>query len=161
MAQQKEGRRFFRAGDWLELGKDWRVEVLWPPEEGGTGKAEEDGLVLLLLCGEERLLWAGSISGEVEQKLVEKYGEKLRAGVLIQGPSPAMNLTEGWLKSVRPIYLVRSWKALADDPSLSVEFHQNAKEIGLTLVKLQESGAVQLKPDSKSGGWLIRRWLSE
>ena len=161
MAQQKEGRRFFRAGDRLELGKDWRVEVLWPPEEGGTGKAEEDGLVLLLLCGEERLLWAGSISGEVEQKLVEKYGEKLRAGVLIQGPSPAMNLTEGWLKSVRPIYLVRSWKALADDPSLSVEFHQNAKEIGLTLVKLQESGAVQLKPDSKSGGWLIRRWLSE
>jgi len=161
MVEKKEGKRFFRAGDQVDLGKDWKVEVLWPPEGIASGRAEEDGLVMLLDCGESRLLWAGSIPGEVEKKLVEKYGEKLRAAVLIQGPSQGMNLTEEWLRAVRPSYLIRSWKALEDDPSLSVDFDQLSKEIGITLVKLKESGALQLKPEPKNGGWAVRKWRTE
>ena len=161
MVEKKEGKRFFRAGDQVDLGKDWKVEVLWPPEGIASGRAEEDGLVMLLDCGESRLLWAGSIPGEVEKKLVEKYGEKLRATVLIQGPSQGMNLTEEWLRAVRPSYLIRSWKALEDDPSLSVDFDQISNEIGVTLVKLKESGEVQLKPEPKNGGWAVRKWRTE
>jgi hypothetical protein len=107
------------------------------------------------------LLWAGSIPGEVEKKLVEKYGEKLRATVLIQGPSRGINLTAEWLRAVRPSYLIRSWKALEDDPSLSVDFDQISKEIGITLVKLKESGAVQLKPEPKNAGWAVRKWRTD
>ena len=159
--KRKEGRRFFRAGDRVDMGKDWRMEVLWPLERNISGRAEEDGLVMLLDCRESRLLWAGSIPGEVEKKLVEKYGEKLRATVLIQGPSRGMNLTAEWLRAVRPSYLIRSWKALEDDPSLSVDFDQISKEIGITLVKLKESGAVQLKPEPKNAGWAVRKWRTD
>ena len=112
---------------------------------------------MILECGEARLLWAGSIPRGVEKKLVEKYGEKLKSGVLVQGPSKDVNLTSEWLRAVRPNYLVRSWKALEDDPTLSVDFDQISKEIGMTLVKLNESGAVQLKPGDE-GGWIIHRW---
>jgi hypothetical protein len=160
MVEKKEGKRFFRAGDQVDLGKDWKVEVLWPPEGIASGRAEEDGLVMLLESGESRLLWAGSIPGEVERKLVQRYGEKLRAGILIQGPSQGMNLTSEWLQAVRPNYLIRSWKALEDDPSLSVDFDQISKEIGMTLVKLKESGSVQLKPGHE-GGWIIHRWRTD
>ena len=111
-------------------------------------------------CGEARILWAGSIPGDVEEKLVEKYGEKLRAGVLVQGPSQGGNLTAEWLRAVRPNYLIRAWKALEDDPSLSVDLDQISKEIGMTLVKLKESGAVQLKPGHE-GRWIIRRWRTD
>jgi ComEC/Rec2-related protein len=161
MVERKEGRRFFRAGDRFDLGKGWRVDVLWPPEGSGSGRAEEDGLVMRLECGEARLLWAGSIPGEVEGKLMQKYGEKLRAGMLVQGPSQGSNLTAEWLRAVRPNYLIRSWKALEDDPSLSVDFDQISKEIGVTLVKLREIGAVQLKPEPQNGGWVVRKWHSE
>ena len=161
MVKRNEGRRFFRAGDRVDLGEGWRVELLWPPEGSGSGRAEEDGLVMRLECGEARLLWAGSIPGEVEGKLVQKYGEKLRAGMLVQGPSQGSNLTAEWLRAVRPNYLIRSWKALEDDPSLSVDFDQISKEIGVTLVKLREIGAVQLKPEPQNGAWVVRKWHSE
>jgi beta-lactamase superfamily II metal-dependent hydrolase len=161
MVKIKEGRRFFGAGDRVELGKDWRMEVFWPLKGSTSGRAEEDGLVMLLECGESRLLWAGSIPGEVERKLVQRYGEKLRAGGLIQGPSQGMNLTPEWLRAVRPNYLIRSWKGLEDDSSLSVDFDQISKEIGITLVKLKESGAVQLRPEPINGGWAVRKWRTE
>ncbi len=161
MVEKKEGKRFFRTGDQVDLGKDWKVEVLWPPEGIASGRAEEDGLVMMMECGESRLLWAGSIPGEVERKLAQRHGEKLRAGILIQGPSQGMNLTPEWLQAVRPNYLIRSWKALEDDPSLSVDFDQISKEIGITLVKLKESGTVQLMPETQNGGWAVRKWRAE
>ena len=161
MVERKEGRRFFGEGDRAVLGTDWAAEVLWPGEGSTSGRAEEDGLVMILECGEARLLWAGSISRDVEKKLVERYGDKLKSGVLIQGPSKDVNLTSEWLRAVRPKYLVRSWKALEDDPSLSVDFDQISKEIGTTLVKLKESGAVQLKPEPQNGGWSIHRWRTD
>jgi hypothetical protein len=161
MVERKEGRRFFSEGDRVDLGRDWRVEVLWPPEGIASGRAEEDGLVMLLECGEARLLWAGSIPRGVEKKLVERYGERLKSGVLVQGPSKDMNLTSEWLRAVRPNYLVRSWKALEDDPSLSVDLDQISKEIGMTVVKLKESGAVHLEPEPQNGGWTIHRWRGD
>ncbi len=117
--------------------------------------------MMLLQCGGARLLWAGAVPGEVEGRLVQRFGEKLRAGVLVQEPSQGGNLTAEWLRAVRPNYLVRAWKALEDDPSLSVDFDQISKEIGMTLVKLKESGAVRLKPEPQSGGWEVRKWKSE
>jgi len=125
-----------------------------------SGRAVEDGLVMLLQCGGARLFWAGAVPGEVESRLVQRFGEKLRAGVLVQEPSQGGNLTTGWLRAVRPNYLIRAWKALEDDPSLSVDFDQISKEIGMTLVKLKESGAVQLKPGHE-GRWIIRRWRTD
>jgi hypothetical protein len=116
---------------------------------------------MILECGEARLLWAGSIPRGVEKKLVERYGEKLKSGVLVQGPSKDVNLTSEWLRAIRPNYLVRSWKALEDDPSLSVDLDQISKEIGMTLVKLKESGAVQLRPEPQNGGWAVRKWRPE
>jgi hypothetical protein len=136
------------------------MEVFWPLEGSPSGRAEEDGLVMLLQCGEARLLWAGAVPGDVESRLVQRFGEKLRAGVLVQEPSQGGNLTAEWLRAVRPNYLVRAWKALEDDPSLSVDFDQISKEIGMTVVKLKESGSVQLKPGHE-GGWIIHRWRTD
>jgi hypothetical protein len=161
MVERKEGRRLLGEGDRVDLGRDWTAEVLWPPDGSASGRAEENGLVMILECGEARLLWAGSIPRGVEKKLVERYGEKLKSGVLVQGPSKDVNLTSEWLQAVRPNYLVRSWKALEDDPSLSVDLDQFSKEIGMTLVKLKESGAVQFRPEPQNGGWAVRKWRPE
>ena len=161
LKDRDQGRRFLKSGDILQLGGDWKMEVFWPLEGSPSGRAEEDGLVMLLQCGEARLLWAGAVPGEVEGRLVQRFGEKLRAGVLVQEPTQGGNLTAGWLRAVRPNYLIRAWKALEDDPSLSVDLDQISKEIGMTLVKLKESGAVRLKPEPQSGGWEVRKWKSE
>jgi len=57
--------------------------------------------------------------------------------------------------------MIRSLKAYEYDTALSVDLDQISKEIGMTVVKLKESGAVQLKPEYGKGGWSIHRWRSD
>ena len=61
-------------------------------------------MVLCLEHGEARLLWAGSISGEVERELILEHGSGLQSGVLVQGPAKGgeANLTREWLEAVQP-----------------------------------------------------------
>jgi len=56
--------------------------------------------------------------------------------------------------------MIRSLKAYEYDTALSVELDQISNEIGMTLVKLKESGAVQLKPGHERG-WIIHRWRTD
>ena len=66
-------------------------------------------MVLLLEHGSAKLLWAGSIPGEVERELVLQYGANLQAGVLVQGPAKRgeANLTREWLETVQPRTVVK------------------------------------------------------
>lgn len=159
LAKEGKGRRFLRAGEKGQLGRDWQMEVFWPEVGEDAGRAEESGLVVRLECNGAGLLWAGAIPWEVEKKLVERYGARLRSEVLVQGPGRGINLSEEWLRTVRPRTVVRSWQLWQDDPSLSVAFAQLAEELGVTLVKLEKSGAVHLTP--REGKWALRAWREE
>jgi ComEC/Rec2-related protein len=157
LEKRKEGKQFWRAGEGALLGLDWKVRVLWPPASGGSGRSEEDGMVLRLEHGEARLLWAGSISGEVERELILEHGAGLRAGVLVQGPAKEgeANLTRDWLEMVQPKTVVRWSRALEEDTSLSVDFAEQAWVEGMELWKLEEKGCVMLKPEPLSGEWRV------
>ena len=159
LEKRKEGKQFWRAGEGALLGLDWKVRVLWPPASGGSGQSEEDGMVLRLEHGEARLLWAGSISGEVERELILEHGAGLRAGVLVQGPAKEgeANLTRDWLEVVQPKTVVRWSRALEEDTSLSVDFAEQAWVEGIELLKLQETGCLTFKP-MEGGKWKVERW---
>lgn len=155
LERRGKGKQFWRDGVETELGRDWKIKVLWPPATGGSGKSEEDGMVLLLQNGRARLLWAGSISGEVERELVLLHGSDLKAGILVQGPAKTgeANLTRRWLETVEPDVLVRWPRALQEDSSLSVDFAELARSEEIELVKPSENGCVTLHPDAASGRW--------
>ena len=155
LERREEGKQFWREGEERNLGRDWRVRVLWPPAGGGQGRSEEDGMVLLLEHGSAKLLWAGSIPGEVERELVLQYGADLQAGVLVQGPAKRgeANLTREWLETVQPRTVVRWSRVLEEDTSLSVDFAELAWMEGIELLKLKETGCVTLRPEAESGKW--------
>jgi ComEC/Rec2-related protein len=157
LERRQEGKRFWREGEKIDLGKDWKVTVLWPPAGGGSGRSEEDGMVLRLESGAARLLWAGSIPGEVEKEMVRAYGADLRAGVLVQGPSKRgeANLTREWVEAVEPNMIVRWSRALEEDTSLSVDFGEQAWTQGIELLKLQEAGCLMLRPEPWTGEWQV------
>ncbi|NCW28432.1 MAG: hypothetical protein EBV83_09100 [Verrucomicrobia bacterium] len=160
MEQCGIGRRFWRVGDEWRWGEDWTGEILWPPA-GEGGRAEENGIVLRLNCGEARLLWAGSISATVERELVLAHGEELRADVLIQGPSQSSeaNLSRDWLEMVRPKTIVRWEKALEDDSSMSVDFADLTWLDGVEVFKLKETGCFTLRPNPDHGAWRHESWM--
>ena len=157
LERREEGKQFWREGEERNLGRDWRVRVLWPPAGGGQGRSEEDGMVLLLEHGSAKLLWAGSIPGEVERELVLQYGADLQAGVLVQGPAKRgeANLTREWLETVQPRTVVRWSRVLEEDTSLSVDFAELAWMEGIELLKLEETGCVTLRPEAESGKWEV------
>ena len=159
LERRKEGKQFWREGQAGSLGMDWKVRVFWPPAEGGRGRSEEDGMILLLEHGQARLLWAGSIPGETEKELVARHGAALQAGVLVQGPAKAgeANLTREWLEAVQPKTVVRWSRALEEDTSLSVDFAELAWMKGIELLKLEETGCVTLTPE-EGGKWKVLRW---
>ena len=117
-------------------------------------------MVLMLESGAARLLWAGSIPGEVERELVLEHGVNLKAGVLVQGPAKQgeANLTREWLERVEPNFVVRWSRALEEDSSLSVDFSEQAWMEGIELWKADDKGCVFLKPDSRNGDWVTRAW---
>jgi len=160
LERRQEGKQFWREGVETPWGKDWKVTVLWPPAAGGSGRSEEDGMVLVLKNGAARLLWAGSIPAEVERELVMEHGENLRAGVLVQGPAKrgAANLTREWLEAVEPRIVVRWSRVLEEDTSLWVDFAEWAMGEELELWKPAESGCVILRPMTENGRWEIKGW---
>ena len=159
MERSQKGRRFWRAGDGVPLGEDWTAEILWPPA-GEGGQAEENGIVMMLRCGEARLLWAGAISGAVERELVLVQGENLRADILVQGPAKSQeaNLSRVWLETVRPRTVVRWERGLEDDASLSVDFSDFIWLEGLEILALKKTGCLTLRPDADRGDWRVERW---
>lgn len=159
LEKRKEGKQFWRTGEEALLGPDWKVRVLWPPVSGGKGRSEEDGMVLCLEHGEARLLWAGSISGEVERELILEHGSGLQSGVLVQGPAKGgeANLTREWLEAVQPSMVVRWSRALEEDSSLSVDFAEQAWMEGIELLKLAETGCLTFRPE-EGGKWKVKRW---
>jgi competence protein ComEC len=160
LERREEGKQFWRDGVGTPWGKDWNVKVLWPPAAGGSGRSEQDGMVLLLESGAARLLWAGSIPGGTEKELVARHGAALRAGVLVQGPAKAgeANLTREWLEVVEPGIVVRWSRALEEDSSLSVDFAEHAWGEGIEFLKLEATGCLTLRPDGVSGTWKLEKW---
>jgi len=160
LERRQEGKQFWREGEGIDLGKDWKVKVLWPPVGGGRGRSEEDGMVLMLESGAARLLWAGSIPGEVERELVMAQGANLKAGVLVQGPAKRgeANLTQEWLEAVEPRTVVRWSRILEEDTALSVDFADWAMGEGIELWSLEESGCLTLRPMTENGRWEIQEW---
>lgn len=163
LERRQEGKQFWREGEKTELGKDWEIRVLWPPASGGSGRSEEDGMVLLLANGQARLLWAGSISAEVERELVGRHGSALQAGVLVQGPAKQgeANLSREWLEAVAPEKILRWSRALEEDPSLSVDFSEWAWGEEITLHKLEADGCLTLRPEAKSGKWRLAEFRKD
>ena len=163
LERRQEGKQFWREGERTSLGEEWEIRVLWPPAGGGSGRSEEDGMVLLLANGQARLLWAGTISAEVERELVGRHGSALQAGVLVQGPAKQgeANLSREWLEAVAPEKILRWSRALEEDPSLSVDFSEWAWGEKITLHKLETDGCLTLRPEAASGKWRLEKFRKD
>jgi competence protein ComEC len=83
-----------------------RIYVLWPDRQEDVPEVREgnnSSLVLRLQYGGTSFLFTGDIEAEVEDRLVARYGDFLRANVLkVPHHGAATGCTEEFLRSVRP-----------------------------------------------------------
>lgn len=74
-----------RAGDMLDLGGGATVEMLFPDRDPSRMETNSASIVLRVRYGETALLLTGDLPSEIEEYLVSRYGEGLRAEVLKLG----------------------------------------------------------------------------
>lgn len=142
LGKEGRGRRFWASGDRLRLEEGLEMEVLWPDRFLDFPRAEDQGLVLRIRAGANRILWAGDISEKVEAILLER-GAVLDADLLIQGEhSQQKNLSRDWLAAVGPKDLIRPRQGYDVDRSLTPQFWAVAGELRMRVWLMDQTGAM-------------------
>ncbi|WP_166245088.1 ComEC/Rec2 family competence protein [Paenibacillus turpanensis] len=110
-----------REGDHVEWSPGITIEVLNPSaeisqnsfEKWGTEELNNHGLVLLVTHGDNRILFTGDIYKNQEYKLVERYGDKLRAKLMDAPHHGDITSSSGtFIRAVQPEIAVLSANVL-------------------------------------------------
>lgn len=137
-------KRFYRAGETIPLDPQTRIDVLWPSGAWKPKRAEDQGLVLLIRAHGRSVLWAGDISPDTEQAVLDLH-PGLRTDVLVQGQhSEGPNLSPPWLRQLRPRTVVRPALDYGIDNSLDSPYWNLARELDITTLRMEKTGAIRL-----------------
>ena len=102
-AAEKSGTSvvWLSAGDELALGKDVKLEVLYPGQ-GETGEGNDFSLVLMLSAADQHILFTGDIGAETEEKLCRLLEDHPHPDILkVAHHGSAYSSSEIFLKTVR------------------------------------------------------------
>ena len=109
-AEHEEANRIFpEAGQIIALGEYVYAEVLSPTGDETNWESNNASIVFRLVYGDTSFMLTGDASLEIENYLVERYGEQLQSDVLKLGHHESKTSTgEAWLDTVQPRFAVVS-----------------------------------------------------
>lgn len=151
--------RAARAGRSMELD-GVRLDFLWPTAESldGVREANQISAVVRLNIGDFSLLLTGDVDEEVERRLVERYGDGLRAQVLKAGHhGSATSTSAALLTVVRPSLVVVSAGRRNRYGHPAPEVIARLRSAGIQIARTDRDGTVTLRVSRGPGG----RWRRE
>ncbi|WP_038165403.1 ComEC/Rec2 family competence protein [Verrucomicrobium sp. BvORR106] len=138
-------------GDKLTLGGSEGVEVtaevLYPPAQLWSRRADDRALVIRLCLGPHRVLWCGDSGFLAEKALLENFTpDQLKSDVLIrnQHASDTVFLPE-FVAAVAPKIVISSSQNFPAGQLLPEHVRQTCREQGILLLDQSRTGAVRLK----------------
>ncbi len=131
-------------------GRDgWKIRCLAPDSENLLGEKNQDSLVLLLSCGNFRMLFTGDMEKEGEERLLGT-GAELTADVLKAGHHGAANASsEEFLREVNPRLAVISCGENNRYGHPSPETLRRLQEAGSQVCCTAWEGAVKIASDGE------------
>ncbi len=148
-----------RAGRALELD-GVRLEFLWPEGEtlDGAAEANQISAVARLRFHDFAMLLTGDASEEVERRLVERYGDGLRAQVVKAGHHGSATSTSAeLLRAARPELVVISAGRRNRYGHPAPEVLGRLRDAGIRIARTDLEGTVTLRAAAGPGG----RWRRE
>lgn len=136
-------------GDYLPIGADSDLTVLYPPrQEDPASLADDRCLVLRLRHGSWRILLTSDSGFLTEKWLLERSPEELKADVWIKGwhASDRSGLAE-FLERVDPAAVITTHQDFPLSQSIAPAWRDHLAKRGTSLVDLSESGSVTLTLD--------------
>ncbi len=90
------------------------AEILSPTGDETNWETNNASIIMRIVYGDTAVMLSGDASKEIEDFLVEKYGDQLQSDILKLGHHGSKTSTsEAWLDAIRPQYAVVS--AAADN----------------------------------------------
>lgn len=97
------------AGQVIRLGQEVYLQVLAPNGDETHWESNSASIVLRVVYGDTAILLTGDLPAEIENHLVDLYGEQLESDILKLGHHGSKTSTsEAWLNAVQPRFAVVS-----------------------------------------------------
>jgi competence protein ComEC len=137
--------REMKAGARWPVAPGTQAEVLHPPATTGSGRAEDNAVVLRLETAGHRVLFLSDASDAVEERLVAS-GQDLRADVVIREGSGRETLcSESFLASVQPQWVVLQTHSWPPGRPPHPAFTARLAAHKVRLIRTAEAGAVTVR----------------
>ncbi len=131
-------------------GSSWELCCLAPSSDTLTGDKNEDSMVLMLSCGQFRMLFTGDLEGEAEKRLALS-GQKLQADILKAGHHGSAGASSReFLEQVSPKLSVISCGKNNSYGHPAKETLQRLEEAGSGIIVTAVCGAVKITTDGKT-----------
>ncbi|MEY2520240.1 MAG: competence protein ComEC [Verrucomicrobiota bacterium] len=146
LASQVAIRRLCAAGDELNLTRDIKARILFPPRDFHSDAADDQTLVLQLVVSGKPVALLMSDSGiATENFLIEHYPD-LRADIVIKGQHYTGNSASTlFLDRVQPRAIVATSRDFPESERIKEEWVEGIRVRGIQLLRQDQTGAVQIK----------------
>jgi competence protein ComEC len=146
LSDKERSPKSLRQGDVVRLDRQTEIRVLFPPTGHESARADDHCLVLLLVCGDSRVLFSGDSGFSTERWLLENIpADELRAEVLVTGrhrsdPGAPTN----FLSAVRPRAIVSTNSDTPAAERIPSSLRTHCENDGIRLFDQAKTGAVHL-----------------
>jgi competence protein ComEC len=146
LATEKRTPRRCQAGDEFTIARAVTARILFPPPNFQGERADDHALVVeLVVAGRRRALLTSDIGLAAENFLVQHHSE-LRADLLIKGQHhTGLSGTPAFLDCVQPEAIIATSRDFPDSERLKPEWIEEVRKRGITLLRQDETGAVQIR----------------
>jgi beta-lactamase superfamily II metal-dependent hydrolase len=146
LASHGSSRRLCAAGDELDLGRDIKARILFPPREFHSDAADDQTLVVqVVVSGKPVALLMSDSGNSTENFLLQKY-PGLRSEIVIKGQHYSGNsASNDFLERVQPRAIVATSRDFPESERIKEEWVEAVRARGIQLLRQDQTGAVQIK----------------
>jgi beta-lactamase superfamily II metal-dependent hydrolase len=153
-------KSFHRSGDWIPLGPEARLQILYPPGEVPRALSDDKALVVQLRAGPTRILFMSDAGLHTEEWLMRNVPHELSSDILIKGaPRDGPTGDGAFVSAVNPRAVIATSAQFPSSERIPVDFAEDLRTQGIRLFAQDRCGAVAIKIFSSH--WEVSAFLNK
>jgi len=149
-----------RSGDWIPLGPEARLQILYPPGEVLRSVSDDKALVVQLRAGPTRILFMSDAGLHTEEWLMRNVPQELSSDILIKGaPREGPSGDGAFVSAVSPRAVIATSAEFPSSERIPLHFAEDLRTQGIRLFTQDRCGAVAIKIFSSH--WEVSAFLNK
>jgi len=146
VARAGKSRRLCAAGDELELSREVKARVLFPPRDFKGDTADDQTLVVQLTVAQKWKILFMSDSGVATEQCLVDLGRDLRSDIIIKGQHHSEDSgTNLLLDAVQPQAIIATSVDFPESERIKEEWAEGLRARGIKLFRQDKTGAVKIE----------------